>query len=295
MLSLYHPGIAMDLASRALEIDSTCAEAHLLRAGLFLAEGDSENALGEYLDAFELGTAPYWSYARFPRELLERAYNRMPDNDDLLYLLGQPFVNTPESASSATAIATFQDAVKRKPKSPVAAYLLGQAYAVHQDTAREIEWFDRVIALPPERRPFMYWRIHAVYLEACQIQKAVHVYQKFLIEENGNWIFEMLRDQNRTKRHTRERVLLAATYCAIGYECSWKIHQGRPGYWKDRAIEQFKRAIEIIPETAIPYLGLGSLCIDLGEKEAAYRYYRKAAAMGNADAIESLKRLREER
>ncbi|HEX7571831.1 MAG TPA: tetratricopeptide repeat protein [Bacteroidota bacterium] len=290
MLSIYHPGIAMDLSSRALEIDSTCAEAYLLRSGLYLAERDSASAFDEYLRAFEIGTAPYWSYSRFPRELLERAYERMPDNDDLLYLLGQPFVNTTETASSATAITLFQDAVQRRPKSAIAAYLLGQAYAIRQDTVREIEWFDRAIALPPERPAFMYWRIHQAYLEAGRIPKSVYVYQKFLVEDGG-WILQMLRNVHGTKRYARERVLLAAAYCAIGYECSWKVQQGKPGYWKDRAIEQFTRATEIIPESAVPYLGLGSLYIDLGEKEAAIRYYRKAAAMGSADAVESLKRM----
>jgi TPR repeat protein len=47
----------------------------------------------------------------------------------------------------------------------------------------------------------------------------------------------------------------------------------------------------MIPESAIPYLGLGSLCIDLGEKESAYRYYRKAAARESVDAVTNLKRM----
>jgi TPR repeat protein len=84
---------------------------------------------------------------------------------------------------------------------------------------------------------------------------------------------------------------LAATCCATGYECSWKVQRGRPRHWKYRAIEQFKHAAEMIPESAIPYLGLGSLCIDLGEKESAYRYYRKAAARESVDAVTNLKRM----
>lgn len=67
--------------------------------------------------------------------------------------------------------------------------------------------------------------------------------------------------------------------------------QGKPGHWKSRAIERFKRAMQIVPESALPYLGLGSLREDLGEKESALRYYRKAAAMGSLDAIERLKRM----
>ena len=60
-------------------------------------------------------------------------------------------MNTAEDADSPTAIALFQDAVRRRPKSSVAAYLLGQAYALRQDTAGAIEWFDRAMALPPGR------------------------------------------------------------------------------------------------------------------------------------------------
>jgi TPR repeat protein len=67
--------------------------------------------------------------------------------------------------------------------------------------------------------------------------------------------------------------------------------QGKPGHWKSRAIERFKRAMQIVPESALPYLGLGSLREDPGEKESALRYYRKAAAMGSLDAIERLKRM----
>ena len=52
---------------------------------------------------------------------------------------------------------------------------------------------------------------------------------------------------------------------------------------------------EIIPEYGVPYLDLGELCIDLGEKEAAYRLYRKAAARGSANAVERLKMMGGER
>ena len=53
----------------------------------------------------------------------------------------------------------------------------------------------------------------------------------------------------------------------------------------------FARAREIIPESAVPYLGLGDMSVDFGEKEDAYRYFRKAVALGSTDARESLKRL----
>jgi len=67
--------------------------------------------------------------------------------------------------------------------------------------------------------------------------------------------------------------------------------QGKPGHWKYRAIEQFKRAIEVIPESTVPYPGLGSRREGPGDKEARLRYYRKAAARESADAVESLKRM----
>ncbi len=291
LISMYHPGIAMDLCSRALAIDSSCAEAHLLKTRLYLEEGDSANALDEYLDAFEIGTAPYAYYGWFPRELLERAYDRMPESDVLLYLLGQPGVNTSESASSSQEIAIFQNTIERRPKSTVAAFLLGQAYAIRKDTARAVEWLDRAMELPPEVQPSMYWRMHDAYLEMGQIPRAVQVYRKHLIEEEGNWILELLRKEDKTRRYARERVLLGATYCAVGYDCSWRIRRGKPGYWKDRAIELFNRATQIIPESAVPYNGLGDLSIDLGDNEEGCRYYRKAAALGSQDAVETLRRL----
>ena len=291
MLSLYHPGIAMDLASRALEIDSACAEAYLLKTRLSLEEGDTANALDEYIKAVDIGTAPYWSYARVPRQLLESAYTLMPESDVLLYLFGQPFVSSAESAATANAIVRFEKAVQERPASVVPAFLLGQAYVMRNDTARAIEWFDKAMTLPPEPLPFLYRRIEYAYLDAGQIPKAVDVYLKFLVEDDRGWIPEKLRNEKWKKRYSKESVLLAAAYCAVGYECAWRVQPGTPGYWKDRAIEQFKRAIEIIPESAVPYTALGWLSIDLGEKEEAYRYFRKAVARGSTDAVESLKRM----
>lgn len=285
MLSMYHPGIAMELSSRALEADSSCAEAHLVKTGLYLEEGDTLSAVDEYIEAFNLGTASYWSYSRFPRELIESAYSRMPDNDVLLYLVGQPFASRPDSPS---AISTFQNAVRRRPTSIVAAYLLGRAYEGIKDTAEAIRWFDRVMALPGESYPLMYWKIYESYLQARQIPKAVHVYRECLIEDHPYWPRSMFSTKQATDRYPRESVLMAATYCAVGYECSWKIHQGIPGYWKAQAIDLFTRAIRILPESALPYSGLGSLFIDLGEKDRAYRYYTRAAALGSPDAMQSL-------
>jgi tetratricopeptide (TPR) repeat protein len=253
-LSLYHPAIAMDICSRALEADSSCAEAHLLKTRLYLQEGDTASALDEYMEAFSIGTAPFETYQWFPRELLELAYDRMPDNEILLYIIGQ---RSSYSGESARAIALFQKAVERKPESAVAAYLLGQAFAASRDTARAFEWFDRATALPQEALPSMYWSIQYSYVREGLIQKAVNVYQKYVIDTEQGWVKELLYKEHRPDRYRREKVLLAAAYCAVGYECSWEMSRGRPGNRKERAIEQF----------------------------------RKAAAMGSVDAVESLKKM----
>jgi tetratricopeptide (TPR) repeat protein len=97
--------------------------------------------------------------------------------------------------------------------------------------------------------------------------------------------------EEKTRRHPKEQVLLAATYCAIGYECSWEMFRVRPGNWKGLAIRQFKRAMQIVPESAVPYYCLGNASIDFGERDEAYRYFRKAADMGSQDAILSLKQM----
>jgi tetratricopeptide (TPR) repeat protein len=290
MLSMYHPGIAIDLASRALEIDSTCAEALLVRASLSLDEGDTAGALDDYCRAFEIGTGSFGYYQGFPRNFLERVYQRIPGSDIVLYILGQSLNTTQESASSPGAIALYQEAAARMPQSVVPAFLLGQAYAIRHDTARAIEWFDRAMALPPQQLPSLYWRMQDMYLDAGQVTKSVEIHKRYLADYGGGWIQELLRQEKRSRRYSREQLSDAAAYCAIGFECSWRIHNGRPEYWRSLAFEQFHRAIEIVPGSAVPYFALGNISIDLGENEEAYGYYRKAASLGSADAKEALRK-----
>jgi tetratricopeptide (TPR) repeat protein len=288
-LSLYHPAIALDLASRALEIDSTCAEAHIFRAKVYIDEGDSERASDEFLEACRMGTAPYWSYTGFPKEMRERAYALDPDNDALVFFACGSAINTGDSAG---APALLLQGAKRRPASPLAAYMLGEFYAVHRDTARAIEWYDRVITLPHIAYPSMYRSIEHMYLEAGQIPKAVGAYEGHLKVDWGTWMMDTAAIGNRSKRYGREKLLRSATYCALGYECSWEIHRARPGYWKALAVGLFNRAIETTPLSAAPYNALGTMNMDIGDKVEAIRYYRKAATLGSTYAIESLKRLR---
>ena len=183
MGSMYHPGIALELASHALEIDSSCAEAHLVKTHAYLEEGDTAHAIDEYMDAVALGTTYAGSYGRFPLEFLDRVSDLIPDNDAFMYVLGQPGINSFELAASPKSVARFRRAVERNPGDAVPIYLIAQAYALQHDTARAVEWFDRLTALPAEPYPAMYWRAQWTYLEAGQIDKAVDVYEKFMPDD----------------------------------------------------------------------------------------------------------------
>ncbi len=287
-VSMYHPGIALDLCSRALAMDSSCAEALLLEAGVHVEEGDTANALDEFLGAFDIGTANYWSYGGFPRDFLLLAWERRPGSDALLFLIGQRMA---ESPSKGDAIAIFQGLREKHRESPVPPYLLGQAYAIRHDTASALRWYDSVMAMPPRLYPYMYWSIYFTYLAADRIPMAVQVYRKCLIQSRPLWTQEMYRKEPGWAQYPREKMLLAASYCAVGFDCAYRVNRGAPGFWKARAEGLFRKAIALIPQSAVPYYALGSLRLDLGEKEEARMYFVKAAAMGSPDAVEGLERL----
>jgi tetratricopeptide (TPR) repeat protein len=288
MISIYHPGIALDLCSRALTMDTSCAEALLLEAGVHIEEGDTAQALDEYLQAFDNGSANYWFYEGFPREFLLRASERRPGSDALVLLIGPRMA---DSSSPGDAIAAFRALLEKHPESPVPAYLQGEAYVMRHDTARALPWFDRVMAIPPRRYPFMYWNIYLTYLSTDRIQAAVQVYRKCLIQNRPLWTQEMYRKEPGWAQYPREKMLLAASYCAVGFDCAYRVNSGAPGFWKTRAEGLFRQAMALIPQSAVPYYALGSLRFDLGEKEEARMYYVKAAAMGSTDAAQRLENL----
>ena len=295
MGSMYHPAIALDLASRAIGIDSTCAEAHLLKASIFVEEGDTAAALDEYMEALTLGTAPYTSYGGFPAEFIQRVSDLKPDDDALMYLLGQPYIGSLELAASPRAIARYRKAAEERPGAVVPVFLMAQAYALLHDTARAIEWFDRLASLPPEPYPGMYWRAQWTYLDAGKIDKAVSIYQHFMTVDDEGWIPQLFGRDARAGRYPRAKLRLAASYCMVGFECSWRSGPGRPAYWKEMAAEQFNKAIRIVPESYVPYYAMASMYDDIKDRKDAGIYYRKAAALGSTDAMGMLERLGREK
>ena len=287
-LSMYHPAIALDLASRALGIDSACADAHLFRARVYIAEGDTESATDEFVEASVLGTAPFLSYSQFPQGMRERAYALHPGEDGLVYFLGG---RSMIAGDSARTLAPFLQAARDRAANALPAFFVGEFFYAHRDTARALEWYDRVAALPRAAYPFMYWSIVRTYLEAGQIPKAVAAYERFSPREVAMWVMESATHSAMLERYGREKVLHAAACCAIGYECSWRIRRGPPGYWTARARELFHQAIEITPLSPAPYNALAALSVNTGNKTDAIRYYRKAAALGSSEAVEMLKQM----
>ncbi len=290
-VSLYHPAIVRDFASRALAIDSTCADARLMIAQVDIEEGDTASALDEYLQAFDLGTAGCGAYVRFPREFLDRVYERMPDNDALMYLLGLPYLTSYQRASSPDAVERFQKAALRRPGSVVPAFLTGQAYANRADTAKAVEWFEKALSLPPANYPSLYWTIQYTFVNLGQPERAVETFRRHLLEDEAGWIPELMHNEKASRRYSNEQLRLASAYCAVGYECSWRSGSPSGAYWKKEALGMFTRASRIVPESSVPWYGLGAVYLDAGDAEGARRYFQKAAAMGSTDARSMLKKL----
>jgi tetratricopeptide (TPR) repeat protein len=289
MGSMYHPGIAMELASRAIELDSSCAEAHLLKTHVYLDEGDTSRAVDEYMEAISLGTTFAGSYGEFPWQFLDRVSDLIPDNDAFMYILGQPGMNWFELAASPKSMARFRRAAERNPEDAVPIYLVGQAYALQHDTARAVEWFDRLTALPPEPYPAMYWRAQWTYVEAGRIDKAVDVYEKFMSDEQGGWITELFGKDKWAEGYSKEKLKRAAAYCMVGFECAWRSGPHNRREEADLAAEQFRRAIQIVPASYVPYYAMAEMYDEVKDSNDAIRYYRKAAALGSTDAADMLK------
>ena len=101
-----------------------------------------------------------------------------------------------------------------------------------------------------------------------------------------NWLRQMYHEEQNVLRYPKERIAKAAAYCATGYDCIWA---GKPGvpefrHLRLQAASLFERAHAFIPGSSIPYLGLGILNIELGNKGEGYRYLRMSAERGNKEA-----------
>jgi tetratricopeptide (TPR) repeat protein len=158
-----------------------------------------------------------------------------------------------------------------------------------RDTAKTIECFDRAMALPAGTYPFMYWSMITFYRDAGQPQKVVLAFQQQITIMGSSWIAVMIENEHTARTRGATTVRLAAALCEAGYNYAWGINDNRREAFRAEAERLFKRAHDVLPESAIPFLGLGDLHFNLGERDEAYRCYRKSAALGSSDAREKIR------
>jgi len=288
-LKVYHPTIALDLCRRALAMDSSFAQAYLLRSLVYYREGDVGMACSDYAQAVDFGTAPYWDYAASPPDILERLHSLRPASQVVLYLLGNSLLRDQQHEA---AIRIFKEAVAGKPDGAAPYFLLGHAYLLHGDTAKATECLDKVISLPEEAFPRMYYMIYYWYCGLRYFSKAVETCQKWFLADGRRDLVQNYEKRLRTRDYSPGSLRLAASYCEIGFLCSWSNDRAERTVRRGKAKEYFTRASALAPGLPVPFVGLGMLSEEMGDTTSACAYYERAVSLGDDSASESLHRLR---
>ena len=75
----------------------------------------------------------------------------------------------------------------------------------------------------------------------------------------------------------------------VGFECAWRSGPDNRRANANLAAEQFRRAIQIVPKSYVPWYAMAEMYDEVKDSNDAVRYYRKAAALGSTDAAGMLK------
>jgi len=287
LIGMYHPAIALRIAGLAIQADSANAQAHLFRARIELSEGDTASARGDLSAALAGGTAPFYSYSGYPPRLLQEAAGAVPYRPRFSLLIGSRI----QSASGpAAAIGPLRRTISELPGNPAAAFLLGSALIANGDTAEALAWFDTALSGPTSVYPMMYWDLSRRYIDAGDISRVVRANERQMEFSRTQWTLQLFDQEPLTPRYDWSLVRLAAAHCEAAYQCTWSMGIRDRERARRMATELFRRAHTLIPTSAVPYLGLGDLNLDEGNRNEALQYYRLAAAKGSRDATEKLKR-----
>ena len=288
LVGAYHPGIALRMTSMALEVDSSNAEAHLLRARIEHEEGDTASAIEDIAAALASGNAAYFSYAGFAPGVLQKAALLVPHRPQISLLIGSEIQRL---SGAPAAIPVFRTAADQLPQNPAPAFLLGRAFLANGDTAEAFAWFDSTLACPAGVFGNMYWDLVHIFAAAGDSDRILLAVEKEMEISEDAWIPRLFEQELRSRQYDANRVFLAAADCTAGYYCSWASGAEKTNRMKLLAAGFFRRAHRLVPASAVPYLGLGDLNLDYGDRTEARRDYRIAETLGSRDATLKLKLL----
>jgi adenylate cyclase len=223
----YHTEVAIesifDMSGRALELDSSLAEAHTARGYALSATGRHEEAIAEYKRAVVLDPNLFEAYFYFAGDrftegslaeaapLFERAAEVKPDDYQCLVFLTSVYRSLGREEDTMSAA---REGLKRAelelathPDSARAAYLGAIALAYLGERERAKEWVSRALAIDPDDQVALY-NIACVHAELGEIDQAFDALERAVAEASRftrAWTlhdpaFDALRQHSRWQR-----------------------------------------------------------------------------------------------
>jgi ribosomal protein S12 methylthiotransferase accessory factor len=154
-----------------------------------------------------------------------------------------------ENGNPAWSVARLQEMDKLMPGKYYTKFFLGSCHLSLGDPRTALGFFEEALDLDPKEEdiPSIYSYIGLCLKDLDQYRNALSALEK-------------------AERHDRERT---DVYNLMGF-CHYKLKE------HERAIECFRRVIELNPSSAIDYANIASNYRDMGNKEKAIAYYRFA-------------------
>ena len=154
-----------------------------------------------------------------------------------------------ESGNPLWAIAELEKMDRLLPAKYYIQFYLGTCYLALGEPAKALPFFEKALALGPKE----------------QDVPSIYSYMGVCLKDLGQYR-ESLAAAQKAEALDRERT---DVFNLMGY-CYYKLKE------HEKAIECFKRVLELNPASAIDYANIGSNYRDMGDREKAVNYYRLA-------------------
>jgi tetratricopeptide (TPR) repeat protein len=249
---------AIERYDRILRINKTYVNAYLEKGQIFYNKNNYDKAIKNYNDAIE---------------------NKVK-NDQIYYHFGE----------ALKAKGEYEKAIKNYRKSLEISSNLSSAYEGLGDVYESLKDFDNAannfkIALDLDKnKPDVFRKLSVAFLKKGKLEKAIDEYKRALkVNHEYAYIYEGIAEELRLRGDTGliEKIYdLASTsgskaasfYSNLGYD----YHQLRK---YDKAIENYKKAIDIDPMNAYNYNNMGVVFFEIGNYNDAKYAFDKAIAL----------------
>jgi tetratricopeptide (TPR) repeat protein len=205
-------------------------------------------------------------------DICEQAVAAKPDDVALLSELGDAYL---KAGSAKDSVRIFEKITSMEPDSPVFLFSLGLAHIMNMDFADGEAAYRRAAAIDSCGSISVYDRMAQAYLQAGRPEKAETAYRQGL-DENGNdpmllmGLGDVLLQQGKLEEGSAiyERAVALGGRRAGAYLHRLGNMLARAQYHAE-AVESYKKAIALDPQTPFYYLALAESYRSLGDPDSA--------------------------